>query len=56
MLISLSVISEDGAWMHVGIKIAVKVSSQVFGEIFFFGYEPDSKMDHGINSRYIKGM
>ena len=31
----LSVIAQEGAWMHVEIKTAAKVSSQVRGEIFF---------------------
>ena len=32
---TLSVIAEEGAWMHVGIKTAATVSSQVCREIFF---------------------
>ena len=31
----LSVIAEEGAWMHVGTKTAATVSSQVCGDIFF---------------------
>ena len=43
-----SVKAEGVAWMHVGIKTAGNVSSQV-GNILL-GYEQKTKTDHGVNS------